>query len=450
MKNIISPVQSAIPSPTFLWRFKVTLFLIWGLICCKIGWDSVMRMDANLRDLFLYEAFLYYNPLLLVTMMVWLWGVNLWVFLQSSVSYGKVFDLDQSHLTNKEIWKCSTWMTIIVPTSMTAYLYLYSHGEVSLAASQPRSLFSPPVECDCFEYDIYWLVLIHIFFNTLNVLLYILVAVILIFPFDIFYLSSRYFFLRTLFRIAFPLQPITFPDFFLADILTSMAKVFSDLERSVCRMVNKQVATIAWLEADSVCGSHSVAIPIVLVLPYIWRLLQCLRQYRDTKERNCLFNALKYSTAVPVIFLSALKYHVLHEKWSTLYRPMWLLSSVINSLYSFYWDITRDWDLSGFSRIFKFNKPHIISHVFYGRQWIYFWVIGSNFVLRCSWTYKLSAHLRHNYLTVFTITLLEMFRRFQWVFFRVENEWNKITRSGVQLTEIPREEEKLLGSSIHD
>jgi len=97
-----------------------------------------MRMDANLRDLFLYEAFLYYNPLLLVvswgfnspvyvlhssqflwnftwcfccfftviqTMMVWLWGVNLWVFLQSTVSYTKVFDLDQNHLTHKETWK---------------------------------------------------------------------------------------------------------------------------------------------------------------------------------------------------------------------------------------------------------------------------------------------------------------------------------------------------------
>ncbi|KAK7295014.1 hypothetical protein RJT34_17917 [Clitoria ternatea] len=420
MKNIISPVQSAAPSPTFLWRFKVTLFLIWGLTCCKVGWDSVMRMHVNLRDLFLYEAFLYYNPLLLVTMMVWLWGVNVWVFLQSNVSYPKIFDLDQNHLTHKEIWKCSTWMTIIVPTSMTAYLYLYSHGEVSLAASQP-------------------------------VLLYILVAVILIFPFDIFFLSSRYFFLRTLLRIAFPLQPITFPDFFVADILTSMAKVFSDLERSVCRMINRQVATIAWLEADSVCGSHSVAIPMVLVLPYLWRLLQCLRQYRDTKEKNCLFNALKYSTAFPVIFLSALKYHVLPEKWTTLYRPLWLLSSVINSLYSFYWDITRDWDLSGFSRIFKFNKPHVVSTMFYGRQWIYFWAIGSNFILRCSWTYKLSAHLRHNYLTVFTITLLEMLRRFQWVFFRVENEWNKImTRSGVQLTEIPREEDKLLGSNDHD
>ncbi|RZB57772.1 hypothetical protein D0Y65_046435 [Glycine soja] len=35
-------------------------------------------------------------------------------------------------------------------------------------------------------------------------------------------------------------------------------QVFSDLERSVCRMVHRQVATIAWLEADSVCGCHSI------------------------------------------------------------------------------------------------------------------------------------------------------------------------------------------------
>lgn len=38
-------------------------------------------------------------------MMVWLWGVNLWVFSQGSVNYTKVFDLDQNHLTHKEIWK---------------------------------------------------------------------------------------------------------------------------------------------------------------------------------------------------------------------------------------------------------------------------------------------------------------------------------------------------------
>ncbi|KAK4342506.1 hypothetical protein RND71_038322 [Anisodus tanguticus] len=294
-----SSTTAILPSPVLLWRLKVFLFLIWGVSCCKISWDSVMRMSVNLRDLFLYEAFLYYNPLLLVTLLVWFWGMNLWVFAQANVDFAKIFDLDQNHLTQREIWK---------------------------------------------------------------VLLYAAFAMALIFPFDIFYLSSRYFLLRTLWRIAFPLQEsfhywnicneqcadleIAFADFFLADILTSMSKVFSDLERSVCRMVHRQVATIAWFEADSVCGSHSVAIPIVLVLPYLFRLFQCLRQYKDTRDRTTLFNALKYSTAVPVIFLSALKYHVFPDNWINLYRPLWLLSAVVNSLYSFYWDLTRDWDLS--------------------------------------------------------------------------------------------------------
>lgn len=378
-----------------------------------------MRMSVDKRDLFLYEVFLYYNPLLLVTFVVWLWGINLWVFAQANVGYAKIFDLDQNHLTHNEIWKSATWMTVIVPTSMTAYLYLYSHGEVSLAASQP-------------------------------VLLYAAAAMILIFPFDIFYLSSRYFLLRTLWRIVLPFQAISFPDFFLADILTSMSKVFSDLERSVCRMVHRQVATIAWFEADSVCGSHAVAIPVVLVLPYIFRLFQCLRQYKDTGERTSILNALKYSTAVPVIFLSALKYHVVAESWTSIYRPLWLLSSVLNSLYSFYWDVTRDWDLSCFTRIFKFSKQHLFTHMLYGRKWVYFWVIGSNLILRCTWTYKLSAHLRHNYLTVFAITTLEIFRRFQWVFFRVENEWNKTTsKQNIQLSELSNEEDKLLNLSDH-
>ncbi|KAI7732602.1 hypothetical protein M8C21_023748, partial [Ambrosia artemisiifolia] len=385
MKGTASTTLAAaamLPSPVLLWRLKVMLFFLWGFCCCKISWNSVMRMSVDLRDLFLYEAFLYYNPLLLVTAAVWFWGANLWVFSQSNVNYSKIFDLDQNHLTHKDIWKCAIWMTIIVPTSMTSYLYLYSHGEVSWAASQPA---------------------------------------------------------------------IAFADFFVADILTSMSKVFSDLERSVCRMVHRQVATIAWFEADSVCGSHSVAIPIVLVLPYIFRLFQCLRQYKDTKEKTSLLNALKYSTAVPVIFLSALKYHVFPDSWVNFYRPLWLLSSFLNSLYSFYWDITRDWDLSGFTRIFKFTRPHLVSQLIYGQNWVYLWVIGSNLILRCTWTYKLSAHLRHNHLTVFAITALEIFRRFQWAFFRVENEWNKMnSKQNVQMQDISGEEEKLLNLNNHN
>lgn len=60
-----------------------------------------------------------------------------------------------------------------------------------------------------------------------------------------------------------------------------------------------QVATIAWFEADSICGSHAVAIPIVLVLPYLFRLFQCLRQYKDTREKTTLLNGKFLSSLLP-------------------------------------------------------------------------------------------------------------------------------------------------------
>jgi hypothetical protein len=165
------------------------------------------------------------------------------------------------------------------------------------------------------------------------------------------------------------------------------------------------------------------------MLPYLWRLFQCLRQYKDTKEKTCLLNgihsssinydflsvsginlpffyilnpALKYSTAIPVIFLSALKYHVHPDQWVGFYRPLWLISSVVNSLYSFYWDIKRDWDLrsvaslhgdfttcsashtslllllmnfalhtcSILTRIFMFKNPSIWTYLLYGQNWV--------------------------------------------------------------------------------
>ncbi|RVW25503.1 hypothetical protein CK203_103512 [Vitis vinifera] len=378
-----------------------------------------------------------------------------------------------------------------------------------------------------------------------QVLLYTAIALVLIFPFDIFYLSSRYFLLKTLWRIVLPLQAITFSDFFLADILTSMAKVcnpvcsfrhyldypvlvvvdvvstlkfdspwrvhrawpwkvpwyfqiWNDLSVECCIdssipshwplllliFKHMQVATIAWFEADSVCGSHSVAIPLVLVLPYLFRFFQCLRQYKDTGEKTTLLNALKYSTAVPVIFLSALKYHVFPDRWTSIYRPLWLLSSVLNSLYSFYWDVTRDWDLSfsaspthstlklnlllfyhlclnlssllnsAFTRIFKFSKASLLSNLLYGRRWVsnvYCIFLGDrkqsgpamhmDIQAVCPSSAQLPNCLHNHCLG--DISTLPM------VFFRVENEWNKMnSKSNIQLSmSDTSEEDKLLGSN---
>jgi hypothetical protein len=116
----------------------------------------------------------------------------------------------------------------------------------------------------------------------------------------------------------------------------------------------------------------------------------------------------------------------------------------------------QDWLIDGVDPLAKRDHGRPSCSLFYYlihinlELQVYFWVIGSNFILRLAWTYKLSAHLRHNYLTVFTITALEMIRRFQWVFFRVENEWNKMSsKSNLQLSEISSEEDKLLAPNDH-
>ncbi|CDY22918.1 BnaA01g18560D [Brassica napus] len=107
---------------------QVALYVGGLYICGKIGWESVMKMGQDTRELFFYETFLYYNPLLLITMMVWLWGVNLWVFSRTGVDYAAIFYLGPDHHSHKEIWKCARWMTTITLTSMTVYLYLHVLG----------------------------------------------------------------------------------------------------------------------------------------------------------------------------------------------------------------------------------------------------------------------------------------------------------------------------------
>ncbi|CAK9223805.1 unnamed protein product [Sphagnum troendelagicum] len=341
------------------------------------------------HDKFFYEAYLYYNPMFLMSMMVWLWGLNMYGFLEARIPYAKVFDLEYDHLTHHDIWKIASCMTVVVLTSMTAYLYFYSQNMILEAALQP-------------------------------ILLYVLMSVLLWLPSNVLYMRTRFDFLRTIVRLTFPIQTVSFAESLMADVLTSLAKPISDMERSICRMYHHQATTGACLEADAVCGGHSIYTPCILAFPYFSRFLQCLRQYRDTKDEMFLHNALKYATTSAIIFLPVLKYHVAPELWVSQVKPLWLMCTVLNSCCLFYWDITNDWEFGLLSSPWGARKQYLRPILLYRQHWVYYWAIGSNLVMRCAWTYKLSSHLRHNFKLVFFFSVLEMLRRFQWIFFRVE------------------------------
>ena len=104
----------------------------------------------------------------------------------------------------------------------------------------------------------------------------------------------------------------------------------------------------------------------------------------------------------------------------------------LNSFYSFYWDVAKDWDLTLFSSAEERNNPEhpwgLRRHTHFHTKEMYYGAIIIDLMLRCTWSFKLSPHLDHfNDLEggIFVMEFLEVLRRWMWIFFRVETEWGK-------------------------
>jgi len=249
-------------------------------------------------------------------------------------------------------------------------------------------------------------------------------------------------------------------------------------------------------------------------LPYIVRFRQCVVEYTSPSNdsRRPLLNALKYASSFPVIYLSAAQRLVvsdlvaekgeqaMEEAWHgehALFR-LWLLFALINSLYSFWWDVTNDWgfDLLQFTPKLKRPRPAslprppvlpvvqerqesitsprnstttpssapssppsspnphphpvTVAHP-YGLRTrllypllVYPLALFINLVLRLTWSIKLSSHLHANAqgegsLLIFWVEVAELVRRWIWVFIRVEWEIVKRAQDGTKRSEVSSE-----------
>jgi hypothetical protein len=140
------------------------------------------------------------------------------------------------------------------------------------------------------------------------------------------------------------------------------------------------------------------------------------------------------------------------------------IAAFINSMFCFYWDVVHDWDLGQISRrgghyllrdrlFYQLNflsatstkpakspmetSPSLLSPPgsvsptspkmpeSNGTSTLYYVVVVVNFLLRCLWLLRLLVfyHMQSSYTTVFIFQLLEIFRRWIWIFFRFEREW---------------------------
>lgn len=157
-----------------------------------------------------------------------------------------------------------------------------------------------------------------------------------------------------------------------------------------------------------------------------------------------LFNAAKYASSFPALVLTALERDAHIAGVVFPYRRLWLLVMILNTAYSFYWDVEQDWDMpwlyaaatgqrhgshhhrhssssggssdgswpSKSSRTIRgLLLPGLKSDALYSPKAWYAWAVCSNLVLRFVWLYRLVGRLELNGEVALAFALCEVWRR---------------------------------------
>ncbi|KAI1746028.1 EXS family-domain-containing protein [Xylaria scruposa] len=244
------------------------------------------------------------------------------------------------------------------------------------------------------------------------VILIFVSLLVIFFPARVLFYRSRQWLAYSHFRLFFAgLYPVEFRDFFLGDIYCSLTYATSNVELFFCLYAN-------YWENPPLCNSsHSRLLGFFSTLPAIWRALQCIRRYYDTKNVfPHLVNCGKYvMTILSYVTLSLYRINNTHSNLA-----LFITFSTVNGLYTSVWDLFMDFSLLQPDARHRFLRDILGLK----RRWLYYVIMVVDPILRFGWIfYAIFTHdLQHNTITSFLVSLSEVIRRGMWALLRVENE----------------------------
>lgn len=239
-----------------------------------------------------------------------------------------------------------------------------------------------------------------------------------------------------------------FADILIADALTSYSRVLLDLAVALCTIFSG-ASTVG--VPDRSRWSGPVTMLIILSIPSLIRFRQCTIDYKRTGNSIHLANCAKYASAIPVVVLSALQKVYKDSSDSTgaisatsIYQ-MWLLASLVNSVYSFIWDVSQDWGLELISSPTSYKNFGLREILVLKPSTLYYLAVAIDLTLRMLWTMKLTTNWSGfgDYESgLFVLELLEIFRRGMWATFRIEKEWVFTSKDHEELPMVDLHEHK--------
>ena len=236
-------------------------------------------------------------------------------------------------------------------------------------------------------------------------------------PAEAHLVENRSTFFRLCRNVIWPGQTIAFAEIVFADALTSMSKVFKDAAITI-------IAVYSNVSQTPITDLHEEGMLLVAVLasvPFLIRVRQCWVQFEGQHDPllkvPIFLNIVKYMSAFPPIWLAAAATLGYYNRNMPLYI---MLTTAVNSTYSFVWDIVMDWGFISFSRTGKCGTRQ---RFFYPLV-TYLFVGVSNLVLRFAWAANKLAFFSGMDAAslVLCLELVEVFRRSVWNMYRIEWE----------------------------
>ncbi|XP_068663062.1 phosphate transporter PHO1-like [Aristolochia californica] len=361
----------------------VTLFSIYAILAHLSGMFSATTEAGYVETV--YPIF---SMFALLSLHIFLYGCNLFMWKSTRINYNFIFEFSPStSLKYRDVFLiCTSFMTMVVG-AMVVHLLLRSNG------FSPRHVDAIPG-------------ILLLFFTGL-----------LICPFNIFYRSSRYCFMRIVRNIiCSPFYKVLMVDFFMADQLTSQIPLLRHMEFTTCYFLAGSFKTHQYDTCTSSKLYKELAY-VISFLPYYWRAMQCARRWFDEGDINHIANLGKYVSAM--LAAGARLTYAMHP--SPLWLGMVIATSSGATVYQLYWDFVKDWGLLNPKSKNRWLRDDLILK----RNSIYYFSIGFNFVLRLAWV-ETVLHLnigKMDYrLLDFFLASLEIIRRGHWNFYRLENE----------------------------
>ncbi|KAF9626050.1 hypothetical protein IFM89_030718 [Coptis chinensis] len=333
-------------------------------------------------------VFFSYSMFSLLFLHLFLYGCNIFMWRKARINYSFIFELAPTkELKYRDVFLISTTSMTAVVGVMFAHLSLVAKGHSSSTQIQ-----------------------------AIPGLLLLFFVLLLVCPFNVIYQSSRYRFLKVIRNIVLtPLYKVVMLDFFMADQFCSQVPMLRNLEYVACYYITGSYKT----EDYGFCMTkhYRDLAYAVSFLPYYWRAMQCARRWFDEGDASHLVNLGKYVSA-----MLAAGAKVAYEKEQSI---GWLCLVVVMSsaatVYQLYWDFVKDWGLLQSHS----KNPWLRNELMLRRKFIYYFSMGLNLVLRLAWlqTVLHSSFGSIDYrVTELFLAALEVVRRGQWNFYRLENE----------------------------